>query len=136
DEANAITLNGAVVPALRSRWSDSTVTLAPGQTLSVAASTFERSESCNQGTPMLADLPWVGAAFRRTRQTSNEIELLILVTPHFVEAADEGEIVGGPGLNTRLPTDYELHVLGHVEVPMDYPVNGRENCDENCAPST
>lgn len=136
DEANAITLNGAVVPALRSRWAETTVTMAAGQTLAIAGLTFERSETSNQGNPILMDLPWVGAAFRRTRQTFNEIELLILVTPQFVEAADEGEIVGGPGLNSRLPTDYELHVLGHVEVPIDYPINGRENCDENCAPST
>jgi pilus assembly protein CpaC len=132
DEANAITLAGAVVPALRSRWAETTVTMAAGQTLAVAGLLFQRSETQNQGTPVLGDLPWVGAAFRRTRQTYNEIELLILVTPHFVEAADEGEIVGGPGLNSRLPTEYELHVLGHVEVPIDYPINGRTGCDENC----
>ena len=133
DEANAITLAGATIPALRSRWAETTVTMASGQTLAIAGLTFQRSEGSNQGNPILADIPWVGAAFRRTRQTYNEIELLILVTPHFVEAADEGEITGGPGLNTRLPTDYELHVLGHVEVPIDYPINGRTNCNDNCA---
>jgi pilus assembly protein CpaC len=134
DEANSIVLAGATIPALRSRWAETTVTMAAGQTLAVAGLIFERSESSKAGTPILGDIPWVGAAFRRTRQTTNEIELLILVTPHFVEAADEGEIVGGPGLNTRLPTDYELHVLGHVEVPVGYPINGRNDCDDNgCA---
>lgn len=133
DEANAVTLAGATVPALRSRWAETTVSMAPGQTLAIAGLTFQRSETSNLGTPVLMDLPWVGAAFRRTRQNYNEIELVILVTPHFVEAADEGEIVGGPGMNSRLPTDYELHALGHVEVPIDYPINGRANCDDNCA---
>lgn len=133
DEANAVTLAGATVPALRSRWAETTVTMASGQTLAIAGLTFQRSEGSNRGTTVLGDIPWVGAAFRRTQQTYNEIELLILVTPHFVEAADEGEITGGPGLNTRLPTDYELHVLGHVEVPIDHPINGRTDCDENCA---
>lgn len=133
DEANAITLAGATVPALRSRWAETTVTMAAGQTLAIAGLTFQRSEGQNQGNPVLMEMPWIGAAFRRTRQTYNEIELLILVTPHFVEAADEGEIVGGPGLNTRLPTDYELHVLGHVEVPLDYPINGRTGHAEDCA---
>jgi pilus assembly protein CpaC len=133
DEANAITLAGATIPALRSRWAETTVTMASGQTLAIAGLTFQRSEGQNQGNPVLMEMPWIGAAFRRTRQTYNEIELLILVTPHFVEAADEGEIVGGPGLNSRLPTDYELHVLGHIEVPVDYPINGRTDCAEDCA---
>jgi pilus assembly protein CpaC len=58
-----------------------------------------------------------------------EVELLILVTPQFVEAVDACDVPpGGPGLNSSSPNDVQFYLKGHVEVP-------RCPEDDQCAPS-
>ena len=48
----------------------------------------------------------------------NEIELLILVTPELVEPMDASEVPPcGPGMQTTSPSDWELFMKGHLEVP-------------------
>jgi pilus assembly protein CpaC len=67
----------------------------------------------------LADLPWVGAAFRRVVEQNNEIELLITITPEFVGAMDADELPRqGPGASTRSPNDRDLYIRGRLEVPI------------------
>ena len=57
----------------------------------------------------------------------NEVELLIMVTPELVAPMDPDEVPPcGPGLNTTTPTDWELFMKGHVEVPNCCP-NGDPN---------
>ena len=52
----------------------------------------------------------------------NEIELLILVTPELAEAVNACDMPpGGPGLNTTSPSDCELYLKGHLEVPICNP---------------
>lgn len=64
------------------------------------------------------DVPWAGAAFRRTSYSENEIELVILVTPEFCEALDATEVPPcGPGELSAPPTDVELYYRGYLEVP-------------------
>ena len=72
----------------------------------------------NPGLPWLADLPWFGVPFRRVEEVVNEVELLILVTPEFVEAVDPEEVPPcGPGESTTTPNDVELYFRGYMEVP-------------------
>ena len=59
-----------------------------GQTLALAGLIQNRSEAVNSGIPWLMDMPWFGSAFRRVREQNNEIELLIMVTPEFVDGMD------------------------------------------------
>ena len=60
-------------------------------------------ESQNRGIPWLADLPWFGVPFRRVEETTNEVELLIMVTPEFIEASDPEELPPcGPGRNDHV----------------------------------
>ena len=67
---------------------------------------------------MLGELPYFGTLFRRVTEQQNEIELLILVTPELVDAMDPHEVPpGGPGLNSTSPSDCELFIKGHIEVP-------------------
>jgi hypothetical protein len=52
------------------------------------------------------------------REEVNEIELLILVTPEFVDAIDPEELPPcGPGESTTSPNDVELYWRGYMEVP-------------------
>jgi pilus assembly protein CpaC len=77
-----------------------------------------RVEANNRGIPVLADLPWVGAAFRRVEEQINEIELLVLVTPQLVDALDSEQVPpGGPGMFTTSPCDTDFYWRGHIEVP-------------------
>jgi pilus assembly protein CpaC len=89
-----------------------------GQTMAIAGLIYQRTDTFNRGIPWLADLPWVGAAFRKTQEQVNEVELLITVTPEFVDAMDCEEVPPlGPGQNSLTPTDTELYYRGYVEVP-------------------
>lgn len=118
DPARSVVINGVSVPALRTRWVDTAVEMKAGQTLALAGLIQQRIEAQNRGIPWLADLPWFGVPFRRVEETANEIELLIMVTPEFIEAADPEELpLCGPGESTTSPNDVELYFRGYIEVP-------------------
>ncbi|MHB0960955.1 MAG: type II and III secretion system protein family protein [Pirellulaceae bacterium] len=118
DPARSVVIDGTAVPALRTRWVDTGVEIKAGQTLALAGLLQSRVEARNSGIPWLADVPWFGAPFRRVSETVNEIELLILVTPEFVEAVDPEELpLCGPGEATTSPNDVELYWRGYIEVP-------------------
>jgi pilus assembly protein CpaC len=113
---NSLTVNGA--PGFRSRTVDTGVEMRAGQTLALAGLIQNRVDSEVRGIPWLADMPWLGAAFRRTREQMNEVELLILVTPELVDALDPHEVPPcGPGESTTSPTDVQLYWKGMIEVP-------------------
>ncbi len=123
DPSRSVNLGNVNVPGLRTRWVDTAVEMRAGQTLALAGLIQSREDSLNRGIPLLADLPLVGAAFRKVDVQENEIELLILVTPEFVDAVDAHEWPHcGPGQFTHTPNDWQLYVNGNLEVP-------------NCAPN-
>jgi len=118
DSTRSVTIQDFEIPGLRVREADTGVEMKPGQTLAMAGLVQTRVEAFNRGLPVLADLPWIGAAFRSVQHENNEIELLILVRPELVEAMDPHEVPpGGPGLDTCDPTDGDLYLRGFLEVP-------------------
>jgi pilus assembly protein CpaC len=118
DPARSTVYQGSYIPALRTRWVDTGVEMKAGQTLALAGLLQTRVETRNSGLPWLADLPWFGAPFRKVREEANEIELLIMVTPEFVDAVDPEEVPPcGPGESTMSPNDVELYWRGYMEVP-------------------
>ena len=89
-------------------------------------------ESQNRGLPWLADLPYFGVPFRRVEETTNEVELLIMVTPEFIEAADPEELPPcGPGETTTSPNDCELYFRGYLEVPKCCEEGNCPQCQEH-----
>ncbi|MBP89672.1 MAG: histidine kinase [Planctomycetaceae bacterium] len=118
DSARSVSIGTNSVPGLRTRWVDTAVEMKVGQTLALAGLIQTQVESENKGIPFLADLPWIGGAFRRVQERNNEIELLILVTPEFVEALDAQDVPPcGPGELTTTPNDQDLYWRGYLEVP-------------------
>jgi pilus assembly protein CpaC len=118
DESRSIVAAGVQVPGFSSRYVDTSVELQAGQTFAIAGLVQSRTESVTRATPLLGELPYFGALFRRVREERNDIELLITVTPEFVDAMDPREAPrGGPGLNSMSPDDHELYLKGHIEVP-------------------
>ena len=135
DPALSVSVGGTSVPGLRSRFVDTAVELRAGQTLALAGLLQMRSETASVGLPVLSDIPYLGALFRSNRETQNEVELLIMVTPNFAGAMDAHEVPpGGPGYNSNSPLGQELMGKGYIEVPPGCSPQG--NCPTgNCPPS-
>ncbi len=120
-------------PAFRNRRVDTGVEMQAGQTLAIAGLIQSRVESQRLGLPWVSELPYVGAAFRRTKEEINEVELLILVTPELVAGMEADQVPQcGPGMQTASPDDWELYMKGYLEVPNCCSVCNGQGC-ANCA---
>lgn len=105
-------------PAFRTRQVDTGVEMKAGQTLAIAGLIQNRVESERRGIPWVSELPYIGVAFRNTREEMNEVELIVLVTPELVEGMDAEQVPPcGPGMETTSPDDPELYLKGYLEVP-------------------
>jgi pilus assembly protein CpaC len=118
DASRGVEIDGIVIPGLRSRWVDTAVEMRAGQTLALAGLIQNRTEAENRGIPFLADIPWAGNLFRRQREETNEIELLVLVRPELVGALEPHQVPAlGPGEHTTSPNDVDFYGRGYLEVP-------------------
>ncbi len=118
DDSNSVNIDNISVPALTVREVDTAVEMKAGQTFALAGLIQRRTESVNRGLPYLSDVPVLGVPFRRVQEEVNEIELLILVTPEFVDALEPHEVQPCyPGAGTMSPDNCELYFGGHIEVP-------------------
>ena len=136
DPSRSVVINSISVPALRTRWVDTAVEMKAGQTLALAGLIQQRTESQNRGIPWLADVPWFGVPFRRVQETTNEVELLIMVTPEFIEASDPEEVPPcGPGQTTTSPNDVEFYYRGYIEVPTCCEDGSCPNCQGQTGPT-
>lgn len=97
DPNNGIKLNGTEVPGILTRWAETTVELASGQTFAIAGLLQNTSRSVINALPGLGDLPILGALFRSNQFIRGDSELVILITPYLVEPAVSKEMM--------LPTD-------------------------------
>ena len=140
DPTQSLTIGGTTVPGIKMREADTGVEIQAGQTLAIAGLVQTRVEAENAGLPWISELPYLGTAFRSVNEKRNEVELLILVTPELVEAMDPCEVPPcGPGMNTTSPSDWELFLKGHIEVPNCCPTGGSDcsqvPCDDgSCSP--
>lgn len=118
DFTSAVSIQGTTVPGLTKRRVETSVDMQFGQTLVIGGLISVRRTGQQDKIPFLGELPFVGAAFRRTSYSEVETELLVLVTPEYVAPFDPCQVpTGGPGLGTTIPTDHELLDQGVLEVP-------------------
>jgi pilus assembly protein CpaC len=69
-------------------------------------------------TPVLGDLPVLGALFRSVRYQRQETELVVLVTPRIVSGLKPGEIPKLPGEHWRHPNEAELFLNQDIGGPI------------------
>ena len=112
DYNNGTQLNGNVIPGLRTRKVSNVVEMAEGQTLALAGLLSRGVNVHTQATPLLGDLPIVGAFFRNVQYTRTETELVVLVTPHLASAMNPGQTPAAPGDRFRYPNEAQLYGLG------------------------
>ncbi len=85
DTADGIsTGNGIVIPALSTRWAETSVYMKSGSTLVIAGLISENDQKQTSGIPVLSDIPVIGELFRFTNDQKNQTELVIFVTPSLV----------------------------------------------------
>ncbi|HWE00865.1 MAG TPA: pilus assembly protein N-terminal domain-containing protein [Tepidisphaeraceae bacterium] len=108
DYTDSVTLNGYVIPGLTTRNVDTTVELADGQTFALAGLLQNQIKASKNITPLLGDMPVLGALFRSVQYSRSETELVVLVTPRLVEGLNPGQVPKLPGEFWRDPTEAQL----------------------------
>lgn len=85
DYTNAVQIAGTTVPGLSVRRTDTSISLADGESFVISGLISSRSVSNVDKFPGLGDIPILGAFFRQSSLTRDETELLMVVTPHLVK---------------------------------------------------
>ncbi|WP_347900444.1 type II and III secretion system protein family protein [Pseudomonas purpurea] len=95
DYTNAVRIAGINVPALTVRRTDTSISLADGESFVISGLISSSNTSSVSKFPGLGDIPILGAFFRDSTISREEKELLMIVTPHLVQPL---------AVNARLPT--------------------------------
>jgi pilus assembly protein CpaC len=94
------------------------VELEDGQTYLIGGLIQHTVTANTSKVPIIGEIPFLGAAFSRKFFSDEEHELVILVTPHLVDAQSCDQVVKMlPGQETRTPDDFELFLEGILEAP-------------------
>jgi pilus assembly protein CpaC len=116
--ANGTTIQGTVVPGRDTQRVHTTVELEDGQTFVIGGLIQRDVTGSTTKVPVLGELPFIGAAFSSKSFTEAERELVIMVTPHLVDAMSCDQTAKMlPGQETRSPDDFELFLEGILEAP-------------------
>jgi len=97
DPTTGISLAGINIPGILTRWAETTVELASGQTFAIAGLLQNQNTASISALPGLGDLPILGPLFRSNSFQRKESELVILITPYLSEPVSGKEML--------LPTD-------------------------------
>ena len=114
DFSNAVVIAGTTVPALTIRRTDTSVSLADGESFVISGLISSRNSSQVNKFPGLGDIPVLGAFFRDSTINREERELLMIVTPHLVQPlAADAQLPSLPGEKLRNydPNFYRMFFL-------------------------
>lgn len=89
DFANALRLQGFVVPALSTRTAETEIELRSGQTFGIAGLLDNRTTAIMSKIPGIGDIPILGQLFRSKSINNAQTELLVLVTPVIVDPVNQ-----------------------------------------------
>jgi pilus assembly protein CpaC len=97
DTQNALTLQGFNVPAIRVRSTDTNIELGNGQSFVIAGLMYSNHSNVEEKVPGLGDLPIVGDFFKRSQNSAEEQELIIVATPRLVSPMAAASVPKLPG---------------------------------------
>lgn len=104
DYANGVQLQGYVVPGLRRRSAETTVELGSGQSFVIAGLSYSSQSVTRDRTPLLGDIPVLGAFFRRQQSQKERQELVIVATPRLVGPVQAASMPPLPGASADAVT--------------------------------
>ncbi|WP_395609315.1 type II and III secretion system protein family protein [Pseudomonas sp. B22129] len=114
DYTNALVIESIKVPALTIRRTDTSVSLADGESFVISGLISSNNTTNISKFPGLGDIPILGAFFRDSTINRQDKELLMIVTPHLVQPlAANAQLPSLPGENFRNydPNWYRLYFL-------------------------
>ncbi|MGV8890622.1 MAG: type II and III secretion system protein family protein [Pseudomonas sp.] len=114
DYNNGVTIGGTTVPAFTIRRTDTSISLADGESFVISGLISTQNTSQVSKFPGLGDIPILGAFFRNSSVNREERELLMIVTPHLVQPlAANAQLPSLPGEKLRNydPNWYRLYFL-------------------------
>ena len=85
DFANALTIQGFLIPAISTRRAETEVDLREGESFAIAGLIDNRVTEVASKIPGLGDLPIIGHLFRTRDTQKSNTELLVVITPSFVK---------------------------------------------------
>jgi Flp pilus assembly secretin CpaC len=97
DYANAVTISGFQIPAIKTREVHTTVDLQENETLVLAGLINHEDSHGISKFPLLGDIPILGALFRSKSFQNKETDLMIFITPRIVQPLKPGAEFGYPG---------------------------------------
>ncbi len=105
DFANAVTLQGFLIPAIAQRRAETEVILRDGESFAIAGLIDNRVINAVNRVPGVGSIPVLGHLFRSRSLHKTSDELLVVITPHFVRALSPDEKAKLPDFEeTFLPT--------------------------------
>jgi pilus assembly protein CpaC len=108
DYANAVTLDGFLIPAIAQRRVETEVVLKDGESFAIAGLIDNRVQETVDKLPGIGNLPIIGRLFSSHSTQKTDDELLVVITPHFVKALSPEEKAKLPDMpETFLPTVME-----------------------------
>ena len=110
-EIAALTIGG--FPTLDTRSAETVIELPSGGSMMLAGLIKDTTRQLVDGTPGLKKLPVLGALFRSRDYTSNQTELVVIVTPYIVGSVAEKELAT-PADRINTPTDRQTILLGRL----------------------
>ena len=117
DFTTAVRFNGFVIPGLTSRKVETVIELNEGQTFAIAGLLNNNMTASKDVTPLLGDLPVVGALFRSVRYQRKETELVVLVTPRLVSPMNPDQVPAMPGEAWREPNELDMYLNADIGGP-------------------
>jgi general secretion pathway protein D len=81
--------NGAFAPVIDKRSADTVVVTPDEQTVVIGGLIQDQKAKSVSKIPLLGDIPWLGNLFKHTVTGDRKTELLIFLTPHIVDAANQ-----------------------------------------------
>lgn len=84
DFANGVTVSGLTIPALRTRRTQTVVTVADGGVLAIGGLISSDQSKSVSKIPLLGDLPIIGQLFRHDTFRNDRSELIVLVLPQIL----------------------------------------------------
>lgn len=123
DYANGVQLQGYVVPGLRRRSAETTVELGSGQSFVIAGLSYSSQSTTREKTPLLGDIPVLGAFFKRQQNQKERQELVIVATPRLVGPTDAADMPPLPGSATA-----------KIDPSIGDMITGADGLDQHAAP--
>ncbi len=84
DASNGANYNGNIIPAIKTRWANTSIYVKKGGTLVIGGLMQTEETKREEGVPLLSDLPLLGLLFKYSHIEKMDSELVIFVTPSLI----------------------------------------------------